>query len=114
MTTTESNAVRLARAWIAGWIEGKPYEIPPAPDFAHSSPFGVSNGTDTYMEFMKPVIENGSPPMEIVKVMGGDDEAVIWYSMAVQDEVIECCDWVRVEFDQIAGITSFNDATNLR
>lgn len=112
--TTEANAARLARAWISGWIEGRPYEIPLAPNFTHSSPFGVLEGRDRYMEFMKPVIENGSPPMEIVKVVGGDDEAAIWYTMAVQGEAIACCDWVRVERDQIVEITSFYDATKLR
>ena len=45
----QNEAERLARAWIEGWIAGKPDEIPLAREFTHSSPFGVVKGREKYL-----------------------------------------------------------------
>ena len=53
--SSREEAERLARAWINGWIEGTPDEIPLAEDFVHSSPFGVVRGRKRYLDWVKPL-----------------------------------------------------------
>jgi len=109
----DRNAERLARAWIEGWNEGKPYDIPLSEGFTHESPFGTIEGREKYLEWMKPMIGKG-PALKIVKTMGEDDEAVVRYEMEAGGGTIPCCDWVSVKGGEIVAITAFYDATNLR
>jgi hypothetical protein len=106
-------AERLARVWIEGWNAGKPYDIPLAADFSHSSPFGKIEGREKYLEWMKPMIGKG-PELRIVKTLGTGDEAVIRYEMRTPAGTVACCDWVEIRDGEIAAITSFYDATSLR
>lgn len=110
---TENDAARLARAWIQGWIDGTPYEIPLADDFTHESPFGTIEGREKYLEFMKPMIGKG-PEIAIVKTIGAGDEAAIWYAMKTPGGSVPGCDWVHTRDGEITAITSFYDATSLR
>ncbi len=114
MSTASQGAAALAREWIEAWIAGTPHKLPLAESFTHSSPFGTIEGRDTYFEWMKPMLERGSPPMKIVKVLGGEDEAVVWYDLTLPSGEVPCCDWVHVRDGKIAAITSFYDATNMR
>lgn len=110
----QNQAERLAREWIEGWIAGKPNEIPLAPEFTHSSPFGVVNGRDNYLEWVKPLSAENVTSLKIVKTLGGDDEAVIWFEMMTPTGLVLCCDWVRTEGGEIVAIQSFYDASELR
>ncbi len=112
--TLQNEAEQLARAWIDGWNAGKPDDIPLAPDFTHSSPFGVVTGRETYLEWVKPLAAANVTSLEIVKVMGRDGDAVIWYKMTTSGRVLACCDWVQSAKGLILAVTSFYDATDLR
>ena len=105
---------RLARVWIESWNEGKPDEIPLASDFTHSSPFGLVKGREKYLERVKPMAANNVTSLKIVKTLGGDSEAAIWFEMMTPNGVVQCCDWVQTENEEIVAITSFYDATDLR
>ena len=110
----ENEAERLARAWIDGWNAGKPDEIPLARDFTHSSPFGVFEGREKYLEWTKPMAAKNVTSLKIVKTLSGDSESAIWFEMMTPNGLVQCCDWVQTDNEEIVAITSFYDATDLR
>jgi hypothetical protein len=110
----EKDSAGLARDWIQGWIDGKPDEIPLAADFVHTSPYGTVEGRERYLAWVKPMAAENVANLEIVKVLGGDGEAVIWFEMTSPNGVVPSCDWVEVENGKITQITSFYDASVLR
>lgn len=110
----QGEAERLARLWIAKWSEGKPGEIPLAEGFRHVSPFGDVSGRDTYLDWVTPMAEASVTKLEIVRTLGGDGEAVVWYEMTSGGTTTPCCDWVRVKDGEIVSVTAFYDATKLR
>ena len=112
--SAQNEAERLARVWIDGWIAGKPDEIPLASNFTHSSPFGVVEGRENYLEWVKPLSAKNTISLKTVKTLGGEGEAVIWFEMTTPKGIVACCDWVRTEEGEIVAIQSFYDATYLR
>lgn len=109
-----NEAESLARAWINGWITGKPDEIPLAHDFTHASPFGVVQGREKYLEWVKPLSAKNVASLRIVKTLGGVGEAAIWFEMMTPKGLVPCCDWVEVHNGEIIAIHSFYDASKLR
>ena len=109
-----TRAEQLARTWIDCWNEGRPDDIPLAPDFVHTSPFGRVEGRDTYMDWVKPLAADNVSTLTIISTVGSDDEAVVRFDMNTPHGVIAACDWVRIEGDEIAEIHSYYDATVLR
>lgn len=107
-------AEQLARAWIQGWIDGKPDDIPLADDFTHSSPFGVVSGREKYLDWVKPLAAENVVSLKIIKTLAQGDEAVIWFEMESPSGVVPSCDWVRCRNGRIVAIQSFYDASGLR
>lgn len=112
--STLHEAERLARAWIEGWIRGTPDQIPLADHFVHSSPFGVVSGREKYLEWVKPLAAENVASLEILRTVGNESEAAIWFEMTTPRATIPCCDWVEVEGGEIVAVNSFYDATELR
>jgi hypothetical protein len=110
----DRESAQLARAWIQGWIDGKPDDIPLATDFVHTSPYGTVKGREKYLEWVKPMAAENVANLEIIKILGGEGEAVIWFEMTSPGGVVPSCDWVEVENGEITRITSFYDASVLR
>lgn len=110
----QNEAESLARAWIDGWNAGTPDEIPLARDFTHSSPFGVVKGREKYLAWVKPLAAKNVTSLKIIKTLGGDDGAAIWFEMQTPNGLAQCCDWVQTKNGEIVAITSFYDATGLR
>ncbi len=111
---SKNGAEKLARVWIEGWIAGKPDDIPLAKNFSHSSPFSTVSGREKYLEWVKPLAAKNVASLKILKTLGGEDEAVIWFEMMTPNGVMQCCDWVQTKNGEIVAINSFNDATSLR
>jgi len=111
MTTT---AEQLARAWIQGWIDDKPDDIPLADDFTHSSPFGVVSGREKYLDWVKPLAAENVVSLKIIKTLAQGNEAVIWFEMESPNGVVPSCDWVKVRDGKIVAIQSFYDASGLK
>lgn len=109
-----NEAEKLGLAWINGWIEGKPDEIPLTDDFTHSSPFGVVSGRQEYLEWVKPLSAQNVMSLTIVKTLGGKDEAAIWFEMRSPKGTTLCCDWLHIRNGKIASIQSFYDPSNVR
>lgn len=112
--STSANAERLARAWIQGWIDGRPDDIPLSADFVHTSPFGRIEGRDLYLDKIKPASARNVTKLTIRKTLGGGDEAVIRFDMETAHGTIPCVDWVSVNGDTITRVDSYYDATSLR
>lgn len=110
---TQDEPERLARAWIDGWNAGKPDEIPLATDFMHTSPLGVIKGRDKYLAKIKPMAAKNVTSLKIVKTLSGDGEAAIWYEVTTPNGLMQACDWVQTDNEEIVAITSFYDATEL-
>ncbi len=109
----QNNAEELARAWIDGWNAGKPDDIPLAKNFVHTSPFGVIEGRDEYLERIKPLAAKNVSDLRILKTLGGENEAAIWFEMWTPNGMVPVCDWVEVNNGEIAAITSFYDPSSL-
>lgn len=105
---------RAAGARLDRRLAGKPDDIPLARDFTHSSPFGVVEGRGRYLEWVKPLAAENVTALEIVKTLGGEGEAVIWFEMTTPKGRVQCCDWVQSAGGEIVAVTSFYDATGLR
>ena len=112
--STKNTAEQLARVWIDRWNKGKPDQIPLAPEFTHSSPFGVVSGRDKYLEWVKPLAAKNVTSLNVLKTLGDGNEAVIWFEMMTPNGLVQCCDWVQAKDEEIVAITSFYDATGLR
>ncbi|MBT8401194.1 MAG: nuclear transport factor 2 family protein [Rhodothermia bacterium] len=112
--STVNEAERLALAWIEGWIRGTPDEIPLAARFTHSSPFGVVAGREKYLEWVKPLAAKNVASLKILRTVGSETEAAIWFEMTTPQGTIPCCDWVQVKNGEIVAVNSFYDATDLR
>jgi len=106
MTATR-DARELARAWIEGWNHGQPDDLPLAPEFTHTSPFGVFEGRERYLAWIKPMAEQNVTSLEVVDTLGGPDQAVIRFRMATPSGSVEVCDWVQARDGLIIAITSF-------
>ena len=106
-------AADLARAWIDGWNAGTPDDIPLADDFTHSSPYGTVSGRQKYLEWVKPLAAQNVAELRVVSVLGGGDEAAIWFEMDSGGQVVKTVDWVRVRDGQIVSIQSFYDPRGL-
>ena len=111
---TENTPEELAKAWIEGWIAGKPEDIPLAEEFTHSSPFGVVSGRTKYLEWVKPLSAKNVNSLKIIRTLGGENEAAIWFEMQTPKGLVLCCDWLHTKEGKIISIQSFYDATSLR
>ncbi len=109
----KNKAELLARAWIDGWNAGQPDENPLAPGFVHTSPFGTVSGRETYLDWVKPLAAKNVTALKIMRTLGNDSECAIWFEMTIPGGVVQVCDWVQTEKDQIVAITSFYDASQL-
>ncbi len=110
----ENNAEQLARIWIEGWISGTPDDLPLADDFIHSSPFGVVEGREKYLAWVKPLSAKNVNTLKIIKTLGNNSEAVIWFEMVTPKGMVLCCDWISVKDGTIKSVQSFYDASLLR
>ncbi len=107
------DAERLARRWIEGWNAGTPEAIPLADGFVHTSPFGTIEGRDNYLATVKPMAATNVASLKIVRTLGSDRDAVIWFEMHTPNGVVQVSDWVRVDGNEIVAITSFYDPASL-
>ena len=102
-----NQAQELARAWIEGWSAGKPDDIPLASNFTHTSPFGVISGRERYLAWVKPLAAKNVSTLEILKTLGGENEAVINFVMSTPSGPVHVCDWVKTNNGEIVAVTSY-------
>lgn len=110
----KTRAEQLAHAWIQGWIDDCPDDIPLADDFVHTSPFGELTGRDHYLDTIKPASKRNVTKLTIRQTLGNDKEAVIRFDMETPKGTIPCVDWISIEGNRITRIHSFYDASLLR
>lgn len=110
----EQDASTLARVWIDSWNQGTPEKIPLSANFTHTSPFGVVNGKQAYLDWVKPMAQTHLIEHRILRVLSDGNQATIHFEMRTPVGPIEVCDWLRVERGEIIEVQSFYDATELR
>lgn len=110
------DARRLARAWIEAWIRMDVawLETNLAPDFVHTSPFGRLEGRRHYLDTVVPMARKSVLKLTIKRVVGGEDEAAIWFENTTPHGIVPSCDWVRTDGGRIVEIQSFYDTVRLR
>ena len=111
--TAQEKSEQLARAWIDGWNAGKPDDIPLNVDFRHTSPFGTIQGKDHYLEVVKPMAAKNVNVLNIKRVLGGIDEATIWFEMDTPNGIIPVCEWITLDDNSILSVDSFYDPATL-
>jgi hypothetical protein len=111
--TNINNAEQLARIWIEAWNEGRPDDIPLAENFTHSSPFGTVTGREKYLGWVKPLSAKNVASLKIIRILGGDGEAAVWFEMKTKDSMVRVVDWLQTEGGEISSITSFYDPATI-
>jgi len=115
MTTSERSA-ELAAHWIEAWIEMDMEWLRQrlAPDFVHVSPFGRLEGRDSYLATVEPMARKSVLNLKVKEVVATGNQAAVWFENRTPKGVVNSCDWVRVENDQIQEIRSFYDSAKIR
>ena len=106
----------LATLWIEAWIKMDMQWLRRhlAPDFVHVSPFGRLEGRESYLETVEPMARKSVMELTIKDVIASGNQAAVWFQNRTPEGVVETCDWVRVENDQIKEIRSFYDTAMVR
>jgi ketosteroid isomerase-like protein len=115
MTQSERSA-ELARGWIEAWtrMDMEWLHERLVPDFVHTSPFGRLEGRDAYLEAVEPMARKSVLELKVKEVIAAEDQAAVWFQNRTPNEVVETCDWIRVEGDRIKAIQSFYDSAPVR
>lgn len=115
MTESERSA-ELARQWIEAWIEMDMEWLRQhlAPDFVHVSPFGRFEDRESYLAAVEPLARKSVVELTIKDVIATGSQAAVRFENRTPKGVVESCDWVRVEKDQIKEIRSFYDSVLIR
>ncbi len=107
-------ATELAHIWIDKWNEGDPDNIPLDKEFTHSSPFGTVSGREKYLEWVKPLAAKNVSALRIVRIIGDNDQAAIYFEMNTSEGWVPVVDWLDVKDGKILKIQSFYDASGLK
>lgn len=106
----------LAVGWLEAWSK---YDMDwlrrrLAPDFVHVSPLGRFDGRETYLAAVEPLARETVMELSVKETVASGDVAAVRYENRTPEEVVEACDWVRVEGDSIKEIRSFYDSSGIR
>jgi len=115
MTTGERSA-ELAVLWIEAWKRMDTVWLQQrlAPDFVHVSPFGRFEDRATYLAAVEPMARKSVVELKIKDVIASGNRAAVWFENRTPKGVVESCDWLRIENDQIKEIRSFYDSAVIR
>ncbi len=112
----KERSAELAVLWIEAWIKMDMEWLRErlAPDFVHLSPFGRLEGREAYLAAVEPLARKSVVELIIIDVIASGDQAAIRFENRTPKGVVESCDWIRVEDDQIKEIISFYDSVLIR
>lgn len=114
--TEKERSADLAVLWIEAWIKMDMDWLRRhlAPDFVHVSPFGRLEGREHYLETVEPMARKSVMRLEIRNVVGRGNQAAVRFENHTPNGIVESCDWVRIDGDQIKEIRSFYDSALIR
>jgi len=114
--TTSKRSHELAVGWIEAWIAMDMDWLRErlAPEFVHVSPFGRFEDRESYLAAVEPMARKSVVELVIKDVIASANQAVIRFENRTPKGVVETCDWLRIENDQIKEITSFYDSATIR
>lgn len=116
MGATTERSAELAAGWIDAWIRRDLEWLRQrlAADFVHVSPFGRFESRESYLAAVEPMARKSVVELKILHVIASGNQAAIRFENRTPRGVVESCDWIRVENDQIKEIRSFYDSTLIR
>ena len=114
--TKKERSAELAVLWIEAWIRMDMEWLRQhlAPDFVHVSPFGRFEDRESYLSAVEPMARKSVVELKVKDVISSGDQAAVRFENRTAKGVVESCDWVRVENDQITEIRSFYDSVLIR
>ncbi len=114
--TIKERGAELAVLWIEAWgrMDMDWLRQRLAPDFVHISPFGKLEGRDSYLATVEPMARKSVMELTVKDVIASGNQAAIWFENKTPNGVVESCDWIRLENDQIKEIRSFYDSVLIR
>lgn len=112
----KERSAELAVQWIEAWIKMDMEWLRQrlAPDFVHVSPFGRFEDRETYLAAVEPMARKSVVELKVIDVIASGNQAAVRFENRTPKGVVESCDWVRVENDQIKEIRSFYDSALVR
>ncbi len=114
--TMDERSAELAVLWIEAWIRMDMNWLRQrlAPDFVHVSPFGRFEDRESYLAAVEPLARKSVVELKVKDVIASGNQAAVRFENRTPKGVVESCDWVRVENDQIKEIRSFYDSATIR
>ncbi len=114
--TMKERSAELAVLWIEAWIKMDMEWLRQrlAPDFVHVSPFGRFEDRESYLAAVEPLARKSVVELTVKDVIASGNQAAVRFENRTPKGVVESCDWVRVENDQIKEIRSFYDSAVIR
>jgi ketosteroid isomerase-like protein len=112
----KERSAELAVGWIEAWIRMDMDWLRQrlAPDFVHVSPFGRFEDRESYLAAVGPMARKSVVELKVKDVIASGNQAAVRFENRTPKGVVESCDWVRVENDQIKEIRSFYDSALIR
>lgn len=112
----KERSAELAVGWIEAWIKMDMEWLRRrlAPDFVHISPFGRFEDRESYLAAVEPMARKSVVELTIRDVIASGNQAAVRFENRTPKGVVESCDWIRVENDQIKEIRSFYDSAVIR
>ena len=111
-----ATSTEMADGWIEAWrrMDMGWLRQHLAADFTHESPFGKLEGRDDYLAAVEPMARKSVAELTRLETVGAGERAVVRYENKTPNGVIEGCDWIVIEGEQIKTIRSYYDPTKLR
>lgn len=109
-------SAELAVLWIEAWIKMDIEWLRQwlAPASVHVSPFGRFEGRDRYLTAVEPLARKSVVELAIRDVIASGNQAAVWFENRTANGVVDSCDWIRVENDQVKEVRSFSDSVVIR
>jgi ketosteroid isomerase-like protein len=112
----KERTAELAVGWIEAWIRMDMEWLQQrlALDFVHVSPFGRFEDRESYLAAIEPLARKSVVELKVKDVIASGNQAAVRFENRTPKGVVESCDWVRIENDQIEEIRSFYDSVLIR
>lgn len=98
----------LIQKWFQLWEKGDFQRLPITPDFKHTSPFGIIDGKNNYLE----LVENNRDKFlgytfTIIDALYEDKKACVRYKGKQNDFELDVSEWYYLEGDLIKSVVAY-------
>ncbi|MDC6350941.1 hypothetical protein PP178_05210 [Zeaxanthinibacter sp. PT1] len=105
----------LVKLWFSKWTAGEFLDLPLSDDFRHTSPFGIMEGKNTYLDIvMKNKDKFLGYHFHIRDAIYEKSKAVVRYYAVQGDFELEVSEWYYMENDLINEIVAYYHIGEIR